>query len=291
MRRQSQPRADAMADQAKVGKVWADDELDAIVADYFAMLSAELAGEAYVKAHHGRVLMADIGRTHRSVEFKHMNISAVLRNLGRPTIRGYKPEFNFQNAILDAIDRHLSANPGLLTQSPVSVVAGFAEAVSLFEEPPPTADFNAPPRPERLERLIRKFDPTERDFRNRALGKAGEALIIDFERRRLAAAERRDLAAKIRWVSQEDGDGAGYDILSFDPAGRERLIEVKTTCGMRETPFFLTSNERSFADERPEAFRLYRVYEFGEAPRFFKLRPPLENAVLLEPATYRASFG
>jgi len=60
----------------------------------------------------------------------------------------------------------------------------------------------------RLERLIRKFDPSERDFRNRALGKAGEALIIDFERRRLAEVERRDLAGKVRWVSQEDGDGA-----------------------------------------------------------------------------------
>jgi len=234
--------------------------------------------------------MADIGRTHRSVEFKHMNISAVLRELGLPTIRGYKPKFNFQNAIFDAIDRHLSANPSLPDLSAVASM-GFAEAPSLFEEPPPAPNFDAALKPERLERLIRKFDPTERDFRNRVLGKAGEALIIDFERRRLAEAERRDLAGKVRWVSQEDGDGAGYDILSFDPAGRERLIEVKTTCGTRKTPFFLTSNERSFADERPEAFRLYRVYEYGEAPRFFKLRPPLQQAVVLEPVTYRASFG
>jgi len=40
-----------------------------------------------------------------------------------------------------------------------------------------------------------------------------------------------------------------------------------------------------------DAFRLSRVYEFGEAPRFFKLRPPLEQAVVLGPATYRASLG
>lgn len=279
-----------MADQAKVGKDWGDDELDAIVADYFAMLAAERVGRAYIKAHHRKVLMDEIGRTNRSVEFKHMNISAVLRELGLPTIRGYKPKFNFQNAIFDAIERHLSANPRLLELNPITEI-GLAEAPSLFEEPPPPPNFDAAPIPERLERLIRKFDPTERDFKNRALGKAGEALIIDFERRRLAEAERRDLAAKVRWVSQEDGDGAGYDILSFDHAGRERLIEVKTTCGARKTPFFLTRNERSFAEERPEAFRLYRVYEFGEAPRFFKLRPPLEHAIVLEPETYRASFG
>ncbi|MGI8839453.1 MAG: DUF3883 domain-containing protein [Caulobacteraceae bacterium] len=279
-----------MADQAKVGTVWGDDELDAIVADYFAMLAAEREGRGFVKSHHSAALMERIGRTHRSVEFKHMNISAVLEDIGLPGIRGYKPKFNVQNAIYDAIERHLSANPGLPDLSAVAPM-GFAEPQSLFEEPPPAPNFDIAPKPERLERLIRKFDPTERDFKNRALGKAGEALIIDFERRRLAEAERRDLAGKVRWVSQEDGDGAGYDILSFDPAGRERLIEVKTTCGTRKTPFFLTSNERSFADERPDAFRLYRVYEFGEAPRFFKLRPPLEQAVVLEPATYRASFG
>ena len=40
-----------------------------------------------------------------------MNISAVLSTLGLPTIRGYKPKFNVQNAIYDAIDRYLTANP------------------------------------------------------------------------------------------------------------------------------------------------------------------------------------
>ena len=40
-----------------------------------------------------------------------------------------------------------------------------------------------------------------------------------------------DLARKVRWVSEEDGDGAGYDIASFGPDGRARLIEVETTNG------------------------------------------------------------
>jgi hypothetical protein len=44
-------------------------------------------------------------------------------------------------------------------------------------------------------------------------------------------------------MAAEDGDGAGYDILSFDPSGKERLIEVKTTNGAAKTPFFLTRNE------------------------------------------------
>lgn len=46
------------------------------------MLGEELAGRAYVKSHHSKALMDQIGRTHRSVEFKHQNISAVLDELG-----------------------------------------------------------------------------------------------------------------------------------------------------------------------------------------------------------------
>jgi hypothetical protein len=67
-----------MADETKIGRHWQDDELDAIVADYFAMLAADLSGQQYVKFRHSKALMAQIGRTHRSVEFQHQNISAVL---------------------------------------------------------------------------------------------------------------------------------------------------------------------------------------------------------------------
>ncbi|MGO4841064.1 hypothetical protein AB4144_53305, partial [Rhizobiaceae sp. 2RAB30] len=98
-----------MAEEAKIGTVWSDWELDAIVADYFAMLTNELARQPYVKSHHSATLMAQIGRTHRSVEFKHQNISAVLEELGLPWIPGYKPKRNYQSAIFGAIDRYLSA--------------------------------------------------------------------------------------------------------------------------------------------------------------------------------------
>ena len=103
-----------MADEAKIGTNWQDDELDAIVADYFAMLAEDLSGRPYVKSRHSAALMAQIGRTHRSVEFKHQNISAVLDELGMPWIPGYKPKRNYQNAIFDAIDRYLTRNPAIL---------------------------------------------------------------------------------------------------------------------------------------------------------------------------------
>src|SRR5258707_13889807 len=103
-----------MADESKIGTDWQNDELDAIVADYCAMLEADLSGRPYVKSHHSRELMAKIGRTHRSVEFKHQNLSAVLDELGLPWIPGYKPKRNYQNAIFDAIDRYLTGHPNIL---------------------------------------------------------------------------------------------------------------------------------------------------------------------------------
>src|SRR5580704_13432166 len=103
-----------MAEETKSGTNWQDDELDLIVADYFAMLTADLSGQAYVKSRHSAALMAKIGRSHRSVEFKHQNISAVLDELGMPWIPGYKPKRNYQNAIFDAIDRYLSRSPDAL---------------------------------------------------------------------------------------------------------------------------------------------------------------------------------
>jgi hypothetical protein len=66
-------RGERFADQEKIGTPWSDDELDAIIADYFSMLEAELSGKPYVKSQHSAALMALIGRSHRSVEFKHQN--------------------------------------------------------------------------------------------------------------------------------------------------------------------------------------------------------------------------
>ena len=95
----------------------------------------------------------------------------------------------------------------------------------------------------------------------------------------------------MRWVAQEDGDGAGYDVLSFDGKGEERLLEVKTTIGHQTTPFYLSENERMLSIERPDSFRVVRLYSFARSPRGFELVPPLDAVVMLKPSVYRATFG
>lgn len=82
---------------------WSDDELDAIVADYFAMLAAEQNRQRYAKSAHRAALMQHIKRSSGSIEYKYQNISAVLEVLGLPWISGYKPMKNYQKAIVGAI--------------------------------------------------------------------------------------------------------------------------------------------------------------------------------------------
>ena len=93
-------------------RAWTDQENDLIVADYFAMLADDVSGRPYNKAEHRRRLLPLLnGRSEGSVEFKHQNISAVLKGLGEDWIPGYKPAFNFQMTLVDAVARWLALNP------------------------------------------------------------------------------------------------------------------------------------------------------------------------------------
>lgn len=273
------------------GTEWSRDEIDIIVADYFDMLRKELIREHYVKAKHNARLQEATGRSKGSIEFKHQNISAVLRELGMPWLLGYKPMPNFQKALIDGVERLLDLRPHLPLEIAI-LPSAFAEGSALFfEQPPELVRASNDIDNSTIRRLVRKFDPAERDARNRSLGERGEERVLLYERTRLIHAGRDDLARKVRWVSREDGDGAGYDILSFAQNGAERLIEVKTTSGDRTTPFFLSDNELAFSCERVDAFRLVRVFDFSRAPKAFELAPPLDQHVSLKPSTYRASFG
>jgi hypothetical protein len=106
----------------------------------------------------------------------------------------------------------------------------------------------------------------------------------------LTAAGRGDLARRIVWTAQDVGDGAGYDIASFTADGRERLIEVKTTNGWDRTPFHISANELSVAEERRESWCLFRLWNFARDPKAFELYPPLDRHVSLTPTSFKASF-
>jgi hypothetical protein len=272
---------------------WTDRENDLIVADYFAMLADDIAGRPYNKADHRRALLPQLNdRSEGSIEFKHQNISAVLKGLGENWIPGYKPAFNFQITLVDAVVQWLALNPAWLGRLPgLQRTTDLREAAQIYFGPPPTLSNQPPPKElEQMLHIARKFDVAGRDERNRALGRAGEERVLVHERAALRSAGRDDLARKVRWVSEEDGDGAGYDIASFAPDGRTRLIEVKTTNGWERTPFHITRNELAVAEERPSEWRLFRLWNFGREPKAFELHPPLGAHVSLTATSFQASF-
>jgi Domain of unknown function (DUF3883) len=270
---------------------WTDSENDLVVMAYLEMLRDELADRPFVKSQKNSALREHINRTKGSIEFKFQNISAVLMLLGFPWISGYKPMHNYQRSLIDAIDRNFKIIAGVATASKQTLNEGMQEAQSLlYEEPPVLNEKVTIPKDGAIHRILKKFDPAERDFRNRDLGQRGEAMIFEQERNRLLPINS-NLAKNVRWVSRDDGDGAGYDILSFENDGRERLIEVKTTIGGQTTPFYISRNEISLSREKPEAFKLVRLYNFNQTPRAFELSPPLESHVRIEPINFIAAFS
>jgi len=96
---------------------------------------------------------------------------------------------------------------------------------------------------------------------------------------------------RLEHVAKTQGDGLGFDVLSFDADGRERLIEVRTTAFGKETPFFITKNEVGLSRGRTEAFYLYRLFEFRKEPKLFTLHGAIERHCRLDAASFIARFS
>src|SRR5690625_4580080 len=126
-----------------------DEQNDLIRADHLAMLADDISARRYSKAEHRRALLPLLNdRSEGSVEFKHQNISAVLKGLGEDWIPGYKPAFNFQITLVDAVARWLALNPAWLGRQPgLQTAAGLRVAAHIWIGPPPTLS-NPPPPPE-----------------------------------------------------------------------------------------------------------------------------------------------
>lgn len=271
---------------------WTDLENDALIAEYFAIFAEHLRGHTPNKAERHRGLATILrDRSVKSIEYKLQNASGAMQALGHIWLKGYAPATNFQLSLADAVVRWLDANPRWLDGVRGVSKEHFSDPAELFVGPPPTLANRPPPRDlDKMLRVARKFDVAGRDARNRALGRAGERFVAERERATLIRRGRDDLAARVRWVSDEDGDGLGYDIASFEPTGQPRLIEVKTTNGWERTPFHITRNELEVAEERRSEWCLFRLYDFLQNPKAFELRPPLEAHVSLTAMTYQAGF-
>lgn len=278
---------------------WSLEEVAATVADYFVMLNHEIRGEPYNKKEHNRLLQKLLHhRSAGAIEFKHANISAVLREEGYPFIDGYKPRSNYQEILREVVlerlnnDRRLVATVELFAEAPVPSLPALRPLSEVLVAPPTRdpSDSRVYERKPPARTPVRGVNWLEREARNASLGAAGEQFILEVEDRRLREAGKARLAAKIEHVSISQGDGLGYDIMSFDTDGRERYIEVKTTSFGSRTPFFASRGEVSVSEELAEKYQLYRVFKFRESPKVFLLGGSLRQSCALDPIQYKASL-
>lgn len=275
---------------------WSREEVEATVSDYFEMLAMELRSEVLNKAEHNRDLQKLLAnRTKGAIEKKHQNISAVLIALGYPYIDGYKPLRNYQELLYDVVEERLLVAAGLHQ-------AAAAAVEEKIEQPPVISDVltilvNPPHREDekpklydsvqRIRKAVRR-NYLEIESRNQTLGLAGEKLVLEFERKRLWQAGKKDLADRIEHVADTAGDHLGFDILSFETDGRERPIEVKTTRFGALTPFFASKNEVEVSEAREAEYQLYRLYNFIRQPRLFVLPGALRKTCTLDPMQFAA---
>ncbi|MDE3259838.1 MAG: DUF3883 domain-containing protein [Gemmatimonadota bacterium] len=279
-----------------MSSAWSRQEVEATVREYFDMLVSELQGEGFNKAAHNRGLRDRLdGRTRGAVERKHQNISAVLIELGFPYISGYKPLSNVQHMLRDVVSEQVPSFEHLVkadvetTQIPVTV----DDILDISVDPPVPASVAVGEKA--TDYVVRgHHSPTtdylEMEARNRSLGCAGEALVMEFEREHLMREGKDRLARNVEQVSKTVGDHAGYDIRSYEVSGQDRFIEVKTTRYGKLTPFYISAGEVRFSEANANAYHLYRLFEFRQSPKFFQLHGDVGRQVNLQAINYRARF-
>src|SRR3546814_13082926 len=149
---------------------------------------------------------------------------------------------------VDAIEAQLPTNDALQAAWQAAVLRP-ATATALTD---PASVWVPTPKPARVKEApagyAPSFSPAKRDYlaqeaRNRSLGRAGELFIVELEARRLHAAGKQILADRVEHVAATQGNALGFDVLSFEQSGRERLFVLKTTTIGQQPHISVTPNQ------------------------------------------------
>lgn len=277
----------------ETGKPWNDDEVSATVAKYFDMWLMDLQGRPFVKAAIYRELSSRFkSRNVNSIEQKMSNISAVLVGLGYPHLRGLSPRANYQRSLVESVLAELIRRKSLdeILETVLTANAPLGPIDILREAVAPPEVITDLLHGRAMARTFKR-DYLALEAANQALGLAGELAVVKREQSFLHSIGRRKLADRVEHVAQTKGDGLGYDVLSFDPTGREKWIEVKTTKYAIDVPFFVTRGEVRVSSASPELYHLYRLYGFGSAKGtgLYRLEGDLEKSCKLDALSFEAA--
>ena len=131
------------------------------------------------------------------------------------------------------------------------------------------------------------------------VGKLGEKIVFEFEKRKLIAAGMPELAAKVNWHREDETNRTpGWDVTSYDLQGQEIFIEVKASEGKVINDVELTINEWTEAKKCSEnnKYFIYLVTDvFSKPSQIEPIKNPAklvdENTLTLKIARYQLQLS
>lgn len=129
--------------------------------------------------------------------------------------------------------------------------------------------------------------------RNTEQGMEAERLVLNLEIERAKNDNKlRKNVNNIKHVALNEGDGLGYDIKSiyFDEVTNKvkpLYIEVKSTIGGINSPFYLSANEKRVAEEKGKEYSIYRLFRNDNGDWDYCVINDPHEALEYEPIQYR----
>ncbi len=147
---------------------------------------------------------------------------------------------------------------------------------------------------EKMVKSVSAEEAARREKNRKKKGDRGEEIAIAIEKHRLKNLGREDLISKITHVAKKK-DGLGYDIIStdLDETGKEQeiYIEVKTTAGNINMPFYVSANELKASQKYKDLYNIYRIFNMTEKStdvQYYRMKGAIDENYDLVPMDYLA---
>lgn len=162
------------------------------------------------------------------------------------------------------------------------------------EKPKPELETYTPKKVVDLDDLTEtanEIDYIENHRKLMEIGDLAEKIVLESEIEFLKA-EYPELAEKVRLVS--NNTKLGFDVLSFEPDGKQKQIEVKAISVNRNTKSFIITRNEFSKSKTYSNYYVYCVTELNsENPKILRIKNPdfkNNDDFLIEPLAYKVTF-
>lgn len=143
---------------------------------------------------------------------------------------------------------------------------------------------------ESLSNILLDIDYLKLEELKQKIGNIGEEYVFIYEKQRLKKSGSKYAELVDRTPAKDPKNG--FDILSFTENGTPIYIEVKSTIGDANTPFYITKNEKETANRirnNGGIYQIHRVYNVGNKISSFICEN--DNKFIYEEELWRVSLN